>query len=235
MKFYNVESDFYDLFYFSSTKDIPIYRKHLCPKVLELFTGTGRILYYLNPEYGAGLDINERMLSKAKENLKDRNVRLIKADARNFDLGEEFCLIIIGINSLLMFPKDERIAILKSSAKHLSSGGVIIVDLLNPYLMVEGIVHHGDTIEKDGNYYSRFFVPRWEDDHWNILYFYDTVIEDIVHRKYASLKIYPVYLEDLEKEAKEAGLEILEVYGDYDMSEFKEESDRIIAVMGRAL
>ncbi len=234
MKFYDVESEFYDLFYFSFHRDVEVYRRFLCPRVLELFTGTGRILHYLKPEYAVGIDIHEAMLSRARENLKGLNVRLIRADARDFHLDEKFCLVIIGFNSLMMFPRDDRVRILSMAAKHLDENGRVVVDILNPYLMVEGIVHHGDTVVDNGVYYSRFFVPRWKEDHWNILYFYDIVKEGVVHRKYADMDLYPIYLEDLEKEAKEAGLEILEVYGDYDMGNFTEESERIIAVMVRS-
>ncbi len=234
MNLYDIESEYYDLFYFSYKKDINIYREFLCPKVLELFTGTGRILYYLNPEYGVGIDINENMLKRARENINEKGIKFVKADARYFDLKEQFCLIIIGLNSLMMFPREERIKILSSAAKHLTKEGRIVVDLLNPYMMVEGIVHHGDTVEYEGVYYSRFFVPRWKEDHWEILYFYDIVRDEVVRRKHASLDLYPVYVEHLEDEAKTAGLVIERMYGDYDLSEYEDESNRIIAIMRRA-
>ncbi len=233
MDFYDVEGEFYDIFYLSFEDDLNLYRKFLCPRVLELFCGTGRLLMKLMPQYGVGVDINEGMLERARENLKGMNVRLVKADARNFHLGEKFCLIIIPINSLLMFPRGERIKILRSAAEHLDEGGRIIVDLLNPYEMVEDIVHHGDTVELNGIIYSRFFVPRWRRDHWEVLYFYDVVESGIVRRKHAKLPIYPVYPEDVEDEAKEAGLKVVAMYGDYEMGKYGENSERIIAVMER--
>ncbi len=231
MRFYDVESEFYDLFYFNDTRDIPLYRKFLCPKVLDVMTGTGRILYHLKPDYGVGLDIHEKMLAKANENLKGMKVKLVHEDARDFNLDEKFCLIIIGYNSIMMFPKEDREKILISSVRHLSEEGLIIVDTLNPFALVEDIVHYGDTVEKNGIYYSRFFVPRWKGDHWVITYFYDVVKDEIVRRKYASLNLYPVYLGDLQEEMKNASLCIKEIYGDYDFSDFDEEkSDRIIVV-----
>ena len=233
MNLYDVEAEFYDIFYFSFDKDIKVYMNYLCPKVLELFTGTGRILHHLRPEYCVGLDNSEKMLSAAEGNLEGINHRLILGDARDFHLDEKFCLVIIGLNSLLMFPRADRVRILRNAAEHLDEGGRVVVDVLNPYLMVEDIVHHGDTVEKDGVFYSRFFVPRWREDHWEILYFYDTVSDGVVRRKHATLDLYPMYFEDLRVEAEEAGLEIAEVYGDYDMHDFTEESDRIIAVLVR--
>jgi len=232
MNIYDVEADIYDLFYFSFDRDIPLYRKFICDRVLELFCGTGRILKKLNPDYGVGIDISEKMLSNARKNLAGMNIRLVQGDARSFHLNEKFCLVIIGLNSLMMFPRDDRIRILTRAREHLSPGGRVIVDIINPYMMVEGIVHHGDTVTRDDVVYSRFFVPRWKEDHWDLLYFYDTVRDGIVHRKYANLNLYPIYPEDLEEEARESGLKILALYGDYDMREYEENSDKIIAVLG---
>ena len=231
MKFYDVEADFYDLFYFKFNSDIPMYRRFLCPRVLEVFTGTGRILAKLGPEYGVGLDLSEKMLSQARRNLEGMNVKLVRGDAREFSLGERFCLIIIGLNSLMMFPRDERIRILKRAAGHLESGGRVIVDLLNPYEMVEGIVHHGDTVEKDGVFYSRFFVPRWRGNHWEVLYFYDISNENSFKRLHSKLDLYPIYPEYLEDEVGEAGLRVDSLYGDYSLKPYDEDSERIIAVM----
>jgi|GEM_PF-606574 len=237
MKFYDIEAEFYDIFYFDFKDDIPLYQKYAegCRKILELMCGTGRIIYYLNTRAEIwGIDSNERMLEKAKKNLQGKNVKLLKRDARNFNLGEKFCLIIIGLNSLTMFHKKERIAILKNVREHLDKNGKIVVDVFNPFTMVEGIVHHGDTKFVENRIYSRFFVPLWEENHWKLLYFYDVVDGDALRRKVATLHLYPLGLEELRSEFAEAGLKILEVYGDYKFGEFDEErSERLIVVGAR--
>ncbi len=231
MKFYDVESEFYDIFYFNDTRDIALYRKYLCPRVLELMTGTGRIIYHLKPEYAVGIDSNEKMLARAKNNLKGLNVKIVQEDARNFNLEEKFCLVIIGYNSLMMFPSQDRIKILKSAARHLDENGKVVIDILNPFALVEDIVHYGDTVEKDGFYYTRFFVPRWKNDHWKITYMYDVVKDEIVRRKYAYLDLYPIDADMLKNELRIANLCIVNLYGNYDFSQFDgERSDRIIAV-----
>ena len=230
MYLYDVESEFYDVFYFDYRDDIEFYRKFLCDNVLELMCGTGRILYYLNPNKGVGIDINEKMVHKAMENLKGKNIRILRGDARDFMVGEKFCLVIIGLNSLLMFPREDRIKILSNARKHLSDSGVLIVDVMNPLVLIENMVYHGDTREYNGKIYTRFFVPRIEGDHWNILYFYDIVEGEKIRRKYAQLRLYMPEKEELEDEFREAKLKIEKVYGDYDFSEYSEESERIIVV-----
>ncbi len=237
MHFYDVEAEFYDIFYFDFKDDIPVYRRfaNRCHRILELMCGTGRILYHLSGDAELwGIDSHEKMLQKARENLRGQNVKLIRADVRDFELGEKFCLIIIGLNSLTMFPREERVQILQNARKHLSRDGRVIVDVFNPFEMVEGIVHHGDTKFVDNRIYSRFFVPLWEGDHWKLLYFYDVVDGDALRRKVATLHLYPLGLEEMRREFAEAGLKILEVYGDYEFGEFDEErSERLIVVGAR--
>ncbi len=232
MDFYDVEAEIYDLFYFDFKEDIPLYKKYAdgCENVLELFCGTGRILYYLDNPNMYGIDLNEKMLSLARKNLEGKNVKLLKWDARNFKIEERFCLEIIGINSLIMFPKEDRMRILKNAYQHLRKGGRLIVDIINPFEMVEGIVHHGDTKFKDDKIYSRFFVPIRKDDHWKILYFYDIVEGENLRRKVAEMTIYPIEKEEIVDEMRDVGFKIEAIFGDYDMNEFSGYSERIIVV-----
>ncbi len=232
MGFYDVEADLYDLFYFDFDDDIGIYRKYAerCDNVLEFMCGTGRILYHLNHGEMWGIDANEKMIEKARENLRNLNVHLIKGDVRDIDLQKKFCLIIIGLNSLTMFPRDERLKILKNAYRHLRNGGHVIVDVFNPFEMVEGIVHHGDTIFQGSKVYSRFFVPIRYEDHWKMLYFYDIVDGHNLERRVAKLHIYEISKEELVKELKEVGFKIEAIYGDYEMNEFEGDSEKIIVV-----
>jgi len=232
MGFYDVEADLYDLFYFDFDDDIKVYRRYSekCDSVLEFMCGTGRILHHLAHRNMWGIDSNEKMLERAKENLKNLNTHLVKGDVREINLGREFCLIIIGLNSLTMFPKEERLKILKNAYRHLERNGHVIVDVFNPFEMVEGIMHHGDTIFQDSTVYSRFFVPIRYGDHWKMLYFYDITHKDRMERRVAELHIYEITKEELEREMREAGFEIEAIYGDYDMHDFEEDSEKIIAV-----
>ncbi len=232
MHFYEIEAEFYDLFYFDFADDIKFYQHHTknCDKVLEFMCGTGRILHHLNPKEGWGVDINDKMLERARKNLHGRNVRLIKGDVREIDLGEKFCAIIIGMNSLLMFPPEERLKILKNAARHLKPDGIILIDVMNPFGIVEGLVHHGATVKTENGYISRFYVPQWKKDHWEMIYFFDVVEEDILKRRIATLSLYFMDIDDLKKELEEAGFEIYKIYGDYKLSPYTDESERILVV-----
>ncbi len=232
MNFYDIEAEFYDLFYFDFVDDIKFYKMHTmsCDRVLEFMCGTGRILHHLNPKEGWGVDINDKMLKRARENLRGRNVRLIKGDVREIDLGERFCTIIIGMNSLLMFPSEDRIKILKNAARHLRSGGKILIDVMNPFGIVEGIMHHGATVKTEIGYISRFYVPLWKKDHWEMIYFFDVVEDDILKRRIAKLSLYFMDFDDLKRELEEAGFEISHIYGDYQLSPYTDESERILVV-----
>lgn len=232
MGFYDVEADLYDLFYFDFDDDIGVYRKYAenCENVLEFMCGTGRILYHLKHKEMWGIDANDKMIERARENLKGLNVHLIMGDVRDVDLQREFCLIIIGLNSLTMFPKEERRKILKNAYRHLRDGGYVIVDIFNPFEMVEGILHHGDTIFQGSKVYSRFFVPIRYKDHWKMLYFYDIVEGHNMERRVAELHIYEISKNEIVEEMEEIGFKIEAIYGDYDMNEFEEDSEKIIVV-----
>ena len=228
-----MESDLYDIFYFDYIKDVPLYRKYAdqCENVLELMCGTGRLPYHLNHPHMVGIDNNLQMLARAQENLRGRNVDCIEGDVRSFHMDEQFCLVIAAINSMTMFPKEERVAILKNVTATLRCGGRFIMDVINPYEMVEGIVHHGDTKVIEDKIYSRFFVPRHRDGYWNILYFYDIVSHGIIHRRVSDMNIYPIYTEDVHNEFNKVGLRIESIFGSYEMTDYDEEySDKLIVV-----
>ena len=234
MEFYEIESEFYDIFYFDFHDDADFYRRYVddCPEILEFMCGTGRILYYLKHENMWGVDSSAKMLSRARENLKDANVHLILGDVRAVDLNKKFCVVIIGLNSLIMFPMEERVVILKNAVRHLKPNGRVLIDIFNPLEFVENIVHHGDTKIVNDVVYSRFFIPQREGEHWKILYLYDIVRNGNLTRKIAEMHLYPVNLEELKKEMQEAGLTILEVYGDYDFSPYDENKSERILVVG---
>jgi SAM-dependent methyltransferase len=106
--------------------------------VLELGCGTGRITLAL-AEAGhriTGLDLSQRMLRQAERrraalppDLRGR-VKLVHADMCQFDLGEQFPLVIIpfrGFQHLLEV--EEQLDCLECVKKHLSPGGKLILDL----------------------------------------------------------------------------------------------------------
>ncbi len=103
------------------------------PAVLELGTGTGRILELIKDDfsYSAGLDISEPMLKHARQRLPDSH--LYKQDMRDFEISKRFDLILClfdSINHLETFEGWEKT--FRQVEKHLAPEGIYIFDMNTP-------------------------------------------------------------------------------------------------------
>lgn len=144
-------AEFYDILH-SHLEDVDAYKEladRFGPKILELGSGTGRILVPLAKEGHdiTGLEVDSNMLDVCREKLERmedkvcKDVDLVKADMRDFELCESFDLILMPCN-LINYLTD--ISDLKKTLscvkKHLSDDGVLIVD--NSVPDVERMVEH---------------------------------------------------------------------------------------------
>lgn len=126
--------------------------------ILELGCGTGRISLRL-AEAGhelLGLDRSEAMLAVLRARLQvaapevRRRVRLVCADATDFELGERFALILLPYLTLgLIAGRDAQLAVLRAAARHLADDGVFAFDFLT--------VVDGDAAELGGEVLERTF------------------------------------------------------------------------------
>ena len=141
---YDTDWEFYDDFY-ADVDDIDFYAslaKRSGGPVLEVMCGTGRVLIPLaRAGYEVtGLDSNEKMLEAARRKLAgepadvQRRVTLVKADARDFDLGRKFNLVILAFSSVnhLLSPDDQDRAVARLK-RHISDDGLLAVASFNPH------------------------------------------------------------------------------------------------------
>ncbi len=120
-------------------------------RVLELGCGTGRIASALAAagHEVAGIDVSEEMLAFAAQcgaggarkswdshhdcppnAARTPNLRLIRADMRDFDLAERFDLIILGLNGVGHLLTDSDLAAMFGCvARHLAVGGFFVLHL----------------------------------------------------------------------------------------------------------
>jgi SAM-dependent methyltransferase len=111
--------------------------------VLEAGCGTGRVLI---PTACAGmritgLDSSPGMLQMCEARLRQEseavrsNVHLIRADMRDFELGETFRLATVPFRPFQhLLTVEDQLACLASIRRHLVPGGRLILDLFNPSL-----------------------------------------------------------------------------------------------------
>lgn len=94
--------------------------------VLDAGCGTGRVGRELARRGFdvAGVDIDEAMLSTAREKAPDVDWRL--ADLGDIDLGRTFDAIVMAGNVMIFLAPGSERAVVANIARHLASGGVLI-------------------------------------------------------------------------------------------------------------
>lgn len=154
--------------------DLPLWRslaaEHGDP-VLDIGAGTGRVALDLASagHRVTALDRDRDLISALEERLGNRSelfgpssqplVKTVVADAREFDLGERFRLIIMPMQTVqLLGGPDGRAAFLACARRHLEPGGAIaiaIAEALDLYDVTDGVPSPlPDIRELDGVVYS---------------------------------------------------------------------------------
>lgn len=135
---YDTDWEYYDAFY-ADVDDADFYgalAKRAGGPVLEVMCGTGRVLVPL-ARAGfeiSGIDSNDRMLEAARRKLAGepapvrKRAAVLKADARAFDLGRRFRLVILAFSSVnhLLTPDDQDRA-MGCIRRHLADDGLLAV------------------------------------------------------------------------------------------------------------
>jgi SAM-dependent methyltransferase len=214
--------------------------------VLELACGTGRLLVPL-ARAGAtltGIDVSPAMLDVAREKVsrasQDGHVTLVEADMRAYDLGRQFGLVMVGLNSLMHLEtrQSQREAI-ETAARHVRVGGRFVIDVFNPDdglpdSAQEGQVYlHCLKVRTDQSqllHFQSLSVDRGE-QLVTVTNYYDDVDGDgLVRRHLAPFRLRYLAVGELELLVEQSGLRIEDLYGSYDLEPFRHGSPRIIIV-----
>jgi SAM-dependent methyltransferase len=101
--------------------------------VLEVACGTGRIARQLASEglQVTGLDISPELLQVAREKGAGiPNLRWVLGDMRNFELGEQFGLVLIpGHSFQFMITPGDQVSCLERIKSHLTPDGLLVIHL----------------------------------------------------------------------------------------------------------
>ena len=144
---------------YGARRDVQFYlaqAAHAGAPVLELGCGTGRILLPLARAGHSivGLDGSPAMLARCEEKLRGepadvrRRVTLHVGDARDFDLGRRFDLVIAPFRVLQhVIEIEDQLRLLATVARHLVPGGRFVFDVFKPNL--RALASHDGTERED--------------------------------------------------------------------------------------
>jgi SAM-dependent methyltransferase len=242
---YDVIADLYDT-YVPATYDIDFFVREVKKtggEVLELMSGTGRVSIPLL-EAGVRLtcvDLSGELNAIFKRKLAEKGLKaeLHQMDICELRLPKRFTTIIIPFQSFahLVHPQDQRKA-LEHIYDHLLPGGTFICTLGNPALRKKAVDGQLRLFRKYPLPGKQGSLLLWISENLDpedsrvvhALQFYEEYDPHGVLRSKRLLELHfrLTGRDEFERLAKEAGLRIKTLYGDYDYAEYNEDSSPFI-------
>lgn len=248
---YDSFAGYYDTEWRNLVQDIPFLveeAKKTGGPILELACGTGRITLPLAREGHEiwGIDNSPKMLQILDRKLKNeppdvaKKIHFSTQEMQKFDIDQKFRLIIIPFNSfLLLTDRDDLDKCLLSCSEHLEDDGKLIIDIFSPNFEMCA------AKEPKMQFLQHFYVPnlkkvvvQWEyatRDMAKQLIDIDFLYEEYdqngeVTKKTNKLKMSLIFRYEMEYLLEKNGFDVINVYGDYDRSEFSQESPQIVCI-----
>jgi len=244
-------AEWYDIFYAAADPgDIGFYHG-LCRAsggpILEIGVGTGRIALPLAKEGMeiVGIDLFEPMLKVAQQNALDvapleGSLRLIQADMRNFDLKRQFPVVTIPARTLLLATtEEEQMQTLCRAAEHLAPDGTMAFNLFYPDPEMLADDPHEEflleVVEKpDGGRYvltaKNHFDLEFQLNHGVQIAEELDPKGNVLRRQELEVVVRYLYPEQIIALCDRVGLEVIEMWGDFEGGELDEESDEIVVL-----
>lgn len=194
-------------------------------KVLDLACGKGRHAIYLN-QLGfdvVGADLSENSILEATKNTND-TLHFCVHDMR-VSYDKKFDAIFNLFTSFGYFEKEEdNLKTLIAIKESLSEYGFAVIDFMNVHQVIENLVAE-ETKTVDG---IEFKIKRYVLDHFIIK---EIDFEDKGEKFHFVEKVWAFTLEDFQKMMDEAGIYLLDIFGDYKLKKFhKKDSERLIMI-----
>jgi SAM-dependent methyltransferase len=194
-------------------------------KVLDLACGKGRHSIYLN-QLGfdvLGADLSENSIAEASINTNETLHFKVHDMRETFE--EKYDAIFNLFTSFGYFENDEdNLITLKAIKESLSEYGFAVIDFMNVAQVLETLVPE-ETKTVDG---IEFHMTRYlKDGH----IYKDINFEDKGEQFHFTEKVKALTLKDFEELMEEAGIYLLDIFGDYKLKKFhKTESERLIMI-----
>lgn len=197
-------------------------------KILDLACGKGRHSIYLN-EKGfdvTGVDLSEENIKAASTSQND-SLRFAVHDMRDVFAHEQFDYVFNLFTSFGYFDsKEENLNVIDATIKSLKPGGKFLLDFLNPYVVVNNLVHEEDKTIENIHFQIRRAYTADEYIVKNI-----SVDDHGQHFEFQE-KVKAIRRTDFLAYFEKINLKVIDIFGDYELSDYKaEESQRLIFVL----
>ena len=238
----------YDAHHRLYNEDLPFWldlAKQQKGPVLELGCGTGRILLPL-AQAGirmVGLDNDLDMLDYLRSRLTTAlspAPLLFAGEITRFHLGMEFTLIILPCNTWSTLSGVQRLQALECIRAHLLPGGLFVVSIPGPDLLISLPARSDPLIEEhclhplDGSPVQVSSGWRRGRRHFTVTWHYDNLLADgSVRRITARVRHDLASAQEYQQELHNAGLALQAVYGDFERSPYTSDAQELVLVASR--
>ena len=193
--------------------------------VLDLACGKGRHSIYLN-QLGftvLGADLSENSIAEATKNTNE-TLHFKVHDMRE-PFEEKFDAIFNLFTSFGYFENDEdNLTTLKAIKESLSEYGFAVIDFMNVAQVIETLIPEETKTVEDIDFHIKRYL---KDGH----IYKEIDFEDKGQKYHFTEKVKALTLKDFEQLMEEAGIYLLDIFGDYKLKKFhKTESERLIMI-----
>lgn len=196
--------------------------------ILDMACGAGRhsIIFAKKGFNVTGIDLSENLLSEAiKIALKEKlDIKFIKSDIRKFNSENKFNLILNLFTSFGYFNEDEdNFLVFTKAFELLKTSGFFVLDYFNKDYMLRNLIPLTEEFKNGKKIIQKRFVRKGR-----IEKTIQIIYKGLTKEYSESVKLYSA--DQLKNKLLEIGFEIVNLFGDFDGSEFnKESSPRFIA------
>jgi len=249
---YNVLAAYYDLIHDQLTEDLDfvlLLAEECGGSILELGCGTGRLLLPLVRARHSvtGVDSEQAMLDRALQRLNQetpevrQRATLLLDDMRNLSLSEkngDYKLAVFSYNTLLHFQAGEIVQILRSVAGYLSTEGYFYIDMANPYIIEEDSYKDYPVLEnRFSNQTTGETIVQMSHSQLDsaaqclhTTWYFDRQMKSgqLLAPVSVEMDYWYHFPHQMELLVRQSGLRLENIFGDYDRSEFNEQSERLL-------
>jgi ubiquinone/menaquinone biosynthesis C-methylase UbiE len=207
-----------------------------CEDYLDLACGTGNVALKMAQDFKTtyAVDLSEDMLAKAYDKFQEKelNISIINQDMTELDLNHSFDVITCVLDSTNYLIEDGELeSYFKGVYNHLKDGGIFLFDVNSYYKLSEILGNNTYTYNEEKVFYT--WENVFEDDIVNMfLTFF--VKEGKLYERFEEEHYERAYREEeIETILKTCGFTFLGKYNGYDDEPVKEDSERILYIVGK--